>query len=172
MPVFLSSFTIGPSRTPFLTLLPWLISPPAYITEPTPEHTQFNYADGGSMFLRNVGSHLQDYTMSQPRKSQSEQPPSWNSNLYLSNLLFNLLPKLRVRTCRVDHSSLSAHSNALHSSLIIQRRTYRMGDPSSSCVDEAKFSPSYGCAAFTRGSWIFLNLNFVFKQMFEVLLCT
>jgi hypothetical protein len=62
---------------------------------------------------------------------------------------------VRVRTCRVDHSSLSAHSNAFHSSLIIQRRTYRVGDPSSSFVDEAKFSSSYGCAAFKRGSWIF-----------------
>jgi hypothetical protein len=42
-------------------------------TQVGPLHTAFIYpAGGGSMFLRNVCNHLQDYMVSHPRRSQSE----------------------------------------------------------------------------------------------------
>jgi hypothetical protein len=34
-------------------------------------HTHFNPEDGGSLFLQNVGTHLQDYTVSQFQSLQS-----------------------------------------------------------------------------------------------------
>jgi hypothetical protein len=43
----------------------WPSSSPAYTTELILESAQFNSEDGGSMFLRNVGIRLQDYTVPQ-----------------------------------------------------------------------------------------------------------
>jgi hypothetical protein len=42
------------------------------VTNISEEHTTFIYRVEGRMFLRNVGKHLQHYTVSQLRRPQSE----------------------------------------------------------------------------------------------------
>jgi hypothetical protein len=49
--------------------------------------TEMSPEDGGSMFLRNVGNHLQDHTALQPRRSQqTSSPPLRPQNLRITGL--------------------------------------------------------------------------------------
>jgi hypothetical protein len=48
-----------------------------YITEPIPQPTHFNPADGGSVFLWSVGICLQNYTVLQFGRPKSVQSPLW-----------------------------------------------------------------------------------------------
>jgi hypothetical protein len=88
-----------PCRSPFLYILPWasvadVLATCLCIIEPDPLHTNFTPEDEGSICLRNVGSRLQDYTVSQPRTSQlrhrlqtgSGAPVCWVPGIIASRL--------------------------------------------------------------------------------------
>jgi hypothetical protein len=69
---FLFSIPIGPDQAPSLSHFVESECPPTYVTQPIPHLTHFKPVEGGSMFLRNTGISLPDYTVSQPNRPQAK----------------------------------------------------------------------------------------------------
>jgi hypothetical protein len=75
--------------------------------------------------------------------------------------------RIRVRTCRVVHSSLSAHSNALHSSLII-KGAHTVGGPFLFLRWWGNIFIQLWLCGIHERIVNFFKFKFCFKQMFEV----